>query len=55
VERIFGKFHRAFDVSGSVNLARMTAVLKGGVLILFLPKVSERRGQERRIPVVTEG
>ncbi|OGP75855.1 MAG: hypothetical protein A2Z13_01155 [Deltaproteobacteria bacterium RBG_16_64_85] len=55
VERIFGRFHRAFDVSGSVNLARMTAVLKGGVLILFLPKVSERRGQERRIPVVTEG
>jgi HSP20 family protein len=55
VERSFGKFHRAFDVSGSVNLARMTAVLKGGVLILSLPKVSERRGQERRIPVVTEG
>jgi HSP20 family protein len=54
LERSFGRFHRAFDVSGAVNLARMTAVLKGGVLILFLPKVPERRGQERRIPIATE-
>ena len=54
LERAFGRFHRAFDVSGSVNLARMTALLKGGVLILFLPKVEERRGHERRIPIVSE-
>lgn len=54
LERTFGRFHRAFDVSGSVNLARVTALLKGGVLILFLPKIAERRGQERRIPILTE-
>lgn len=54
LERAFGRFHRAFEVSGSVNLARMTARLKGGVLILHLPKIAERRGQERRIPVRTE-
>ena len=54
LERAFGRFHRAFDVSGSVNLARMTAVLRGGVLILFLPKIAERRGHERRIPIQTE-
>jgi len=54
LERAFGRFHRAFDVSGSVNLARMTAVLRGGVLILFLPKIAERRGHERRIPIRTE-
>jgi HSP20 family protein len=54
LERAFGKFHRAFDVSGSVNLSRMTAVLKGGVLILFLPKVLERRGREQRIPIHEE-
>lgn len=54
LERAFGRFHRAFDVSGAVNLARMTAALKGGVLILFLPKIAERRGQERRIPIHTE-
>lgn len=54
LERSFGRFHRAFDVSGSVNLSRMTAVLKGGVLILFLPKVSERRGQERLVPIAAD-
>jgi len=54
LERAFGRFHRAFDVSGCVNLARVTAVLKGGVLILYLPKVRERRGQERRIPILAE-
>lgn len=54
LERVFGRFHRAFDVSGSVNLSRMTALLKGGVLILFLPKVVERRGLERRVPIDTE-
>jgi HSP20 family protein len=54
LERAFGRFHRAFDVSGSVNLSRMTAVLKGGVLVLFLPKIAERRGHERRIPIHTE-
>lgn len=54
LERCFGRFHRAFDVSGSVNLARMTAVLKEGVLTLLLPKILERRGRDRRVPIVSE-
>jgi HSP20 family protein len=54
LERSFGRFQRAFDVSGSVNLSRMTAVLKGGVLVLFLPKISERRGRERLVHIAAE-
>jgi len=54
LERCFGKFHRAFDVSGSVNLSRMTAVLRSGVLVLTIPKCTERRGQERQIAVRVE-
>jgi HSP20 family protein len=54
LERGFGRFHRAFDVHGSVNLARLKAVLKGGVLILVLPKIPERRGRERRIPIAAD-
>jgi HSP20 family molecular chaperone IbpA len=54
VQRGFGRFHRAFDVHGSVNLARLKAVLKGGVLILVLPKIPERRGRERRIPIAAD-
>jgi HSP20 family protein len=51
LERSFGRFHRAFDVNGPVNLSRMTVVLKGGVLALHLPKILERRGRERRVPI----
>lgn len=54
MERSFGRFNRTFDVNGPVNLFRMTVVLKGGVLALHLPKVLERRGRERKIPIRTE-
>ena len=51
LERIFGKFQRAFEVRGSVNLEAVSARLANGILVITIPKVSERRGRERRIPV----
>jgi HSP20 family protein len=54
LERSFGRFHRAFDVNGPVNLSRIVVTLKGGVLALHLPKIQERRGRERRVPVLAE-
>lgn len=54
IERSFGKFCRIFEISGAVNLAEMTASLKGGVLRLFVPKVSERRGREQRVRIDAE-
>ncbi|MDA8121827.1 MAG: Hsp20/alpha crystallin family protein [Deltaproteobacteria bacterium] len=54
LERSFGRFHRAFDVSGPVNLSRMVVTLKRGVLALHIPKILERRGRERRVPILTE-
>jgi HSP20 family protein len=54
LERAFGRFHRAFDVSGAVNLAGMTASLRAGVLMLVIPKCTERRGLERRVPICEE-
>jgi HSP20 family protein len=54
MERTFGKFSRVFEISGAVNLAQMTATLKGGVLTLFVPKVGERRGRERRVRIDAE-
>ncbi len=54
MERTFGKFCRVFEISGSVNLSEMTAGLKGGVLTLFVPKVSERRGREQRVRIDVE-
>jgi len=53
LERIFGKFQRAFEVRGSVNLGEVSARMANGILVITIPKVPERRGRERRIPVTT--
>jgi HSP20 family protein len=51
LERIFGKFRRVFEVAGAVNLAQASARMANGILEVSIPKVQERRGRERRIPV----
>ncbi len=51
LERIFGKFQRAFEVRGSVNLGEVSARMANGILVITIPKLAERRGRERRIPV----
>ncbi|MBE0606874.1 MAG: Hsp20/alpha crystallin family protein [Deltaproteobacteria bacterium] len=51
LERTFGKFQRAFEVRGSVNLGEVSARMANGILVITIPKVAERRGRERRIPV----
>jgi HSP20 family protein len=53
MERSFGRFSRVFDVTGSVNLHEMRAIYSMGVLELRVPKVSERRGRERKIRIET--
>jgi len=51
LERIFGKFQRVFEVRGSVNLGEVSARMANGILVITIPKVGERRGRERRIPI----
>jgi len=51
LERIFGKFQRAFEVRGSVNLGEVSARMANGILVITIPKIPDRRGRERRIPV----
>ncbi len=51
LERIFGKFRRAFEVRGSVNLGEVSARMANGILVITIPKIADRRGRERRIPV----
>ena len=51
LERTFGKFQRAFEVRGSVNLGEVSARMANGVLVITIPKIADRRGRERRIPV----
>jgi len=54
LERSFGRFYRAFDMTGCLNMTSMTASLKEGVLTLYVPKCEERRGRRRRIPIAEE-
>lgn len=54
LERTFGRFYRAFDMTGCLNMALVTASLKGGILSLVVPRCEERRGRRRRIPVADE-
>lgn len=53
LERIFGKFQRAFEVRGSVNLGEVSARMANGILVITIPKIADRRGRERRVPVTT--
>lgn len=54
LERTFGKFCRTFEIVGPLNLGRISARQKDGILVITIPKMAERRGRERRIPVTEE-
>jgi HSP20 family protein len=53
-ERAFGRFARGVTLSGAFDVGRGVAVLREGELRVTLPRIEERRGRERRIPVRTE-
>ncbi len=54
LERIFGRFRRAFEVVGAVNLGQVSARMRDGILEVTIPKIRERRGRERRVAVSEE-
>ena len=53
-ERTFGRFARGIRLAGAFDVGRAEATLRGGELRVTLPRIEERRGQERRIPVRTD-
>jgi HSP20 family protein len=54
LERTFGKYCRIFEVAGPLNLGQLSARLRDGILMITIPKVAERRGRERKVPVTGE-
>jgi HSP20 family protein len=54
LERSFGRFRRTFEVVGPVNLGKISARQKDGILMITIPKMAERRGKERRVPVAED-
>ncbi len=53
IERTFGNFRRTFEAIGCLDMGRLKAVLRNGVLVMSVPKCEERRGKRRRIAVAT--
>ena len=54
LERGFGKFCRTFEVIGPVDLGKVSARQKDGILTITIPKIPERRGRERLVPVMPD-
>ena len=50
-ERSFGGFARGVRLTSAVDASRATAVLAAGELRVVLPRIEERRGQERLVAV----
>ena len=50
-ERAFGRFARAIGVEGAFDAGAATAALVNGELRVVLPRLTERRGQQIRIPI----
>lgn len=50
-ERDFGAFRRVFDLPGPADLSRTGASLQGGLLIIRVPRIVDRRGKPRPIEV----
>jgi HSP20 family protein len=51
VERDFGRFARAVRIKSSIDGARVSARLANGELRIVLPRIAERRGDGRMIPI----
>ena len=51
VEREFGKFARGVRVNGAFDVARASATVENGELLVVLPKLPDRRGRAHRITV----
>jgi HSP20 family protein len=53
-ERTFGRFARGVRLTGAFDVGGADATLRAGELRVTLPRIEERRGRERRIPVRTD-
>ena len=51
MERTFGKFRRVIEIPLTVNMGKVKAAYKNGILQVSIVKISDRRGERRQIPI----
>jgi HSP20 family protein len=51
-ERTYGHFDRVIPLRWSIDTSNARAELLNGVLLIHLPKLTDRRGSEFRIPII---
>jgi len=51
VEREFGRFARGVRLNGCYDMNQAKATLRNGELIVYLPKMADRRGRAHRIAI----
>jgi HSP20 family protein len=54
LERSHGRFERAIPLPVPVDVAHARATLGGGLLTVSMPRLRERRGAERAVPIERE-
>mgnify|MGYP003573726583 CR=1 FL=1 len=50
-ERVFGQFHRSFQLPSQVDVSKIEAAFNGGILNVSLPKVEEAKPKQIEIKV----
>jgi HSP20 family protein len=53
-ERDYGPFRRVFDLPGPADFSRTAACLRAGLLSISVPRIVDRRGRPRTIPVTLD-
>ena len=51
MERAFGKFRRIVEIPGAGDTGNIKGEYDRGLLRVRLPKIKERRGQRRKVPI----
>ena len=50
-ERSYGKFSRIVPLRWTVNIRKATAEIENGILLIRIPKIEDRRGEEVKLSV----
>jgi HSP20 family protein len=54
LERSYGSFHRVIPLPKGINLEKVEATFKNGILSIKLPKTEEAQTKGKKIPITTE-